>query len=151
MMQEDKLKGSVRSVDLVDHEVDDDAGDGDVEPEGEGPAGDEAVLIEPFEPSAAERDDDERNNGDRQQGVRDQNREVDRADPALSLEEDHLVNAQVIDHVRHEEHAGGDNGGDHEDFVDVALAETDGGVPCREENGTGAVERGVEGGVGDHV
>jgi len=141
----------VRGVDFVDHEVDDHAGDGNVEPEGEGPAGDEAVLVEAFEPSAAERDDDERNNDDRQQGVRDQNGEVDGADPTLSLEEDHPVNAQVIDHVGYEEGAGGNNGGDHEDFVDVALAGTDGGVACREENGTGAVERGVEGGVGEHV
>ena len=141
----------MRGVDLVDHEVDDDAGDGNVEPEGEGPAGDEAVLVEAFEPSAAESDDDERNDDDGQQGVRDQNGEVDGADPTLSLEEDHPVNAQVIDHVGYEEGAGGNNGGDHEDFVDIALAGTNGGVACREEHGTGAVERGVEGGVGEHV
>ena len=141
----------MRGVDLVDHEVDDDAGDGNVEPEGEGPAGDEAVLVEAFEPSAAESDDDERNDDDGQQGVRDQNGEVDGADPTLPLEEDHPVNAQVIDHVGHEEGAGGNNGGDHEDFVDIALAGTNGGVACREEHGTGAVERGVEGGVGEHV
>src|SRR6516165_194853 len=149
-MQKDKPQGSVRRVDLVDQEVDDDAGDGDVEPEGKGPAGDKAVLIEAFEPSATERDDDERHDSDRQQSVRDQNGEVDRADPALSLEEDHLVNAEMVNHVGNQESTGDDHGGDHEDFVDVALAGTDGGVTGGKENGTGAVKRGVEGGVGEH-
>ena len=50
----------VHSIQLVDQEVDDDAGDGDVEPEGEGPAGDEAMLVKFLEPGAAEGDEDQR-------------------------------------------------------------------------------------------
>ena len=61
MMQKNKREQSTRGVELVDHEVDDDAGHRDVEPQGKGPAGDEAVLIETPEPRAAERDDDQRN------------------------------------------------------------------------------------------
>jgi hypothetical protein len=68
----------------------------------------------------------------------------------LSPEKDHLVNAEVVDHVGNQESTGGDNGGDHEGFVDLALAGADGGVTSRKENGARAVESGVEGGVGEH-
>lgn len=48
----------MRGVDLVEEEVDEDAGDGDVKPEGQGVAGDEAVLVEFFKEGAAEGDED---------------------------------------------------------------------------------------------
>jgi len=38
--------------------LDDDAGDADVEPQRKGPSGDEAMLIEAFQPGAAEGDED---------------------------------------------------------------------------------------------
>ena len=79
--------------------------------------------------------------------MRGENGEVDRSDPALSPEEDHLVNAEVVNHVRNQESTGGDNGGDHEDFVDLALARADGGITSSKENGARTVESGVEGGV----
>jgi hypothetical protein len=139
----------MRGVDLVDHEVDDDAGDGDVEPERQGPAGDEAVLIEALEEGAAKRDDDERNDGDGEDGMGDEDGEVDRADPTLSLEQDDLVSAEVMDHVGDQEGAGDEEGGEHELFVEFALAGAYGGVASGKENPACAVEDGVEGGVGD--
>jgi hypothetical protein len=43
-------------IKLIDHEVDDDACDADVEPQGEGPAGDSAMFVEAFEEGEAEGD-----------------------------------------------------------------------------------------------
>ena len=135
---------------MVDQEVDDDAGDADVEPERESPSSDEAMLIETPEPSAAKGDEDQRDDDDSEDRVRGEKGEVDGADPALALEVDNLVNADVVDHIGDEEDAGDDEGGDHEDFVDFALAAADGGVAGGEENGAGTVESGVESGVGEH-
>lgn len=68
---------------------------------------------------------------------------VDGADPALALEVDHFANADVVDHVRDEEGAGDEEGGEHEFFVQIDFAGADGGVATGEENGAGAVEAGV--------
>ena len=75
--------------------------------------------------------------------MRGENGEVDRSDPALSPEEDHLVDTEVVDHVGSQESAGSDNGGDHEEFVDITLTRADGSVTGGEQNGAGAVESGV--------
>jgi len=138
----------VGGVEDVDEKVDDDAGDGDVEPERESPAGDEAVLVEAGEEGSAKGDEDERDDDDGEDGVGNEEGEVDGADPALAAEVDHLVDADVVDEVGDEEGAGHDEGGEHEDFVEAALAGADGGVAESEENGASTVEGGVEGGVG---
>lgn len=142
---------SVRRVDLVDHEVDDYAGDADVEPQGEGPAGDLAVLIEAFDPRATEGDEDERNDDDGEDGVRDEQREIDRANPALALEVDYLMDADVVDNVGNEEGTGNEERGDHELLVKLHFARPYGGVAASEEDGGDAVESGVQGGVRNHL
>jgi len=138
----------VRGVELVDQEVDDDAGDGNVEPEGQGPAGQETVLIEELVESAAQSDDDEWNDRDGQDGVGYEDGEIEGTDPALALEMNDLVNAHMVDHVGHQESAGDAAGGEHEEFVDVTLAGPDGGVAGGEENGARPVEDSVERGMG---
>jgi hypothetical protein len=140
----------VGGVDLVDHQVDNDAGDGDVEPKGEGPAGDEAMLIEFFEEGAAKGGKDERNDDDGKDGVRGEQGEVDGTDPALALEVDHFPNADVVDDVGDEERAGDEEGGEHEFLVEFAFTGTDGGVATGEEDCADAVECGIEGGLGEH-
>lgn len=60
----------------------------------------------------------------------------------------HLVNADVVDDVGDKERAGNDEGGNHETFVELNFAGTNRDVAAGEENGTGTIERGVEGGVG---
>ena len=135
---------------MVDHEVDDDAGDADVEPEGERPAGDLAVLVEAFGPRAAEGDEDEWHDDDGEDGVGDEQSEVDGTNPALALEEDDLMDAVMVDEIGREEDARGDEGGDHEFFMEFALAGADGGVAADEKDGGEAVEGGVYGGVGEH-
>lgn len=136
------------SRDTVDQEIDDDAGNGDVEPERESVSCDEAVLVEAGEEGSAEGDEDERDDHDCEDGVRDEDSEIDGTDPALAVEVDHLVDADVVDEVGDEEGTGDEEGSDHEDFVEAAFARADGGVADGKENGTGAVEGGVEGRVG---
>ena len=79
-----------------------------------------------------------------------QQSEVDRAYQTLPLEVNDLVNADVVDDVGNQEGAGDKEGGEHEFFVEFTLAGTDGDVATGEENGTGTVESGVEGGLGEH-
>ena len=133
----------MRGVELVEEEVDDNAGEGDVEPEGESIAGDEAVFIEFFEEGAAERDEDERDDDDGEDGVGDEQGEVDRADQTLALEGD-MAHAVVVDEIGDEEGAGDEERGEHELFVELDFAVADGGVATGEENGASAVEGGVE-------
>ena len=140
--------GSVRSVELVDHEIDDNAGDGDVEPEGEGPAGDEAVLVETLQPSAAQSDDDHGHDDNGENGVGQEQSEVDGANPTLTLEMDHLMGASVVDEIGNQEGAGNEESGDHEFLVERDFAGTNRGIAGDEEYSADAVEGGVEGGVG---
>ena len=69
----------------------------------------------------------------------DENSEVNRANPALALEMNHLVDAHVIDHVGNQEGARGEEGGEHEFLVDLDLAGADRCVAGSEENGAGTV------------
>ena len=132
---------------MVDQEVDQDASDGDVEPEREGPPGNEAVFVETLEEGAAQGDDNERDDDDGEDGVGNENREIDGANPALALEENDLVNAVVVDEIGGQEGAGDNKCGDHEGFVQSDFARTDGGVATSEKDGAGSVERGVESGM----
>jgi hypothetical protein len=113
---------------LVDHEINNYAGYGDIEPQGEGPSGDDSMLIEFLQPGAAESDEDEGNDDDGEDGMGEQEREIDWAYETLSLEVDDLVNTDVVDKVGNEKGAGNREGGEHECFVYIALAGADGDV-----------------------
>src|SRR3954466_651335 len=77
-----RLSGPIK---MIEHHVDHHAGDGDVEPERERPAGDGAMAREVAAQSASERDKDERHDHDGEHGVREQDPEVKRTHPTLSL------------------------------------------------------------------
>lgn len=79
----------------------------------------------------------------------DEQGEIDRANKTLALEGD-VAYAVVVDEVGDEEGAGDEEGRKHEFFVELHLAVADGGVATGEKNSAGAVEGGVEGGVGEH-
>ena len=143
--------GTSGRVELVDHEVDDDAGDGDVEPQWKGPAGDEAMLIETLEKRAAQCDQYEGNDHDGEYCVRGEEGEVDRTNPALALKVDYLANTNVIDDVGDQKRAGDYKGGNHQALVDLDFMEVNREVTTGEEDGADAVECGVEGGLGHGV
>ena len=67
---------------MVEHQVHDYAGDADVEPDGEGPAGDAAVLVEAGSEAAVEGHYRKRGNGGGQEGVRGEDAQVYGADRA---------------------------------------------------------------------
>src|SRR4051812_42502409 len=87
-----RLSGPIK---MIEHHVDDHAGDGDVEPERERPAGNRAVAREVAAQSARERDEDERHDDNREHGVREQDTEVQRTYPALPLKT-HRADLRVI-------------------------------------------------------
>ena len=79
-------RSSERSgVEMVEEEVDEDAGDGNVEPERKSPARNAAVELELRPQGAADGDENKWNNGDRENHVADEDAEINRADPAVSL------------------------------------------------------------------
>ena len=137
-------------VDLIKHEIDDDAGDRDIEPEGEGPTGDNAVSVEALEQGPAEGHDDHGDDDEGQNGVRGEQGEIDGANPTLALEGD-VADAIVVDEIGNQEGARHEEGSDHEFLVKGDLAGTNGGVAGGEEDGAGTVEGGVQCGVGEQV
>ena len=69
---------------LVQHEVHDDARDGNVHPQGPGPARDRAMLGIARLQSAVQSDDRHWNDDDGQRNMRNQNRKINRTRPALA-------------------------------------------------------------------
>lgn len=72
-----------RFVEDEEEVVDDDAGDGDVEPDGERPAGDGAVTRKARAQSEIQRDDDERDDGGGKNRVGNENGEINGAYSSL--------------------------------------------------------------------
>ena len=133
-------------VQVVEEEVDEDAGDGDVEPEREGPAGDATMKLELAAQGAADGEDHQGNDGHGKYGVTDEQGEVDGADISLPLEADR-ADLKMVNHIGDEEGGAADERGDHASAVDVDATAQDGKVAGEEKQGTRGVERGVEGGV----
>jgi len=73
---------------MIQQPVDDDAGDRDIEPEREGPAGDAAMSVEARGEAARDGDERERDDDDGQDGVRAEQNEVERTNPSLALKTD---------------------------------------------------------------
>src|SRR5690348_2818335 len=72
-----------RLIEDEEEVVDDDAGDGDVEPDGERPAGDGAVARETRAQGEVQSDDDERDDRGSENRVRNENGEINGADSSL--------------------------------------------------------------------
>ncbi len=92
----------LRRVEMIEHPIDDDTGDGDVEPKGERPACDGFVAIELFTESAAEGHEYKRDDGDGENDMGDEDEEVDGAHPTLAGEFCGAVTV-VIDEVTDQE------------------------------------------------
>src|SRR5579864_4679810 len=74
-----------RGEPVVEHEVDEDTSDRDVQPEREGPAGNGAMAVEALAQGSGQGDDHQGNDDHRKSYMRDQNCEVDGTRPACSL------------------------------------------------------------------
>src|SRR5437667_10691462 len=77
---------SANTSPAIEHPVDDDAGDRDVEPDWERPACDPPVAVEAPGQRPPDRGERERNDGGSQHHVREEQAEVQRADQALAGE-----------------------------------------------------------------
>ena len=104
--------------------VDDDAGDGDVEPERQSPAGDDFVAAEAAAQSESESDEHERDDGHGEDGVGDENGEVRWANGALAGKADESgVSVEVK--IRDEKTGGAGDGREHAGFMREDFAAAD--------------------------
>ena len=88
---------------MVEEKVDDHTGDRHIHPERKGPACDAAMLWDPHEQTVAHGEDGHWHDGDGEDRVRDENREVNRADRPRSGEaRDDAVPQVVIENVEDE-------------------------------------------------
>src|SRR5690348_1934125 len=113
-------------IDAVQQEIDDDAGDRDIQPDGESPAGDAPMTIEFLSQSTREGNHSERQNNYRQHGVSGEQGEVDRANPALPLKMNDS-GMQMIDDIGREKGRGAKKREKHKGAVrsDPAAADLD--------------------------
>src|SRR6267142_278913 len=129
-------------VDLVKQQVDDYARHTNIKPKWKSPSRDAAVFVKLFEPGAAQRNEDQRYDHDRQDCVRDQQGKVNRTDPALPLKYD-VPHAEMINQVGSQKNGRYAKGGNHEVLVHISLSRPDRGVAPGQQNGADSVQRGV--------
>jgi len=142
--------GHRRSVEAVEQEIDDDAGDGDIEPDREGPAGDAAVTVEFLREGAGKRDQRERHDDDGQDSMRAEQREIDGADPSLAGER-HDAGMQMVDHVRSEKDYRAGKSDEHANAMGSDAMAASLHIAGSEKNGARKLHDGVECGRGDHT
>ena len=131
----------------VQHPIDNNAGEGDVEPDGESVAGDFAVCGEAALEGAGEGEDGEDGDGGGEDGVGEEDGEIDGANGSGTGEADR-ADFEVVDEVGDEEDDADAEGGEHGVFVGFALAVADEDVAGDEQHGGEGVKRGVDGGEG---
>src|SRR5438552_11373589 len=130
----DGTSRTIPRVDLVQHQVDDYPRHTNIKPKWESPSRNEAVLVKFFQPGAAQGNQDQRHDHNHQQGVRNQEREVNRADSALPLKY-HMSHAVVINQVGSQKNSGDAEGGNHEVLMHIPLSCPDRGVAPGQQNG----------------
>ena len=88
----------------IEHPVDHDSGDGNVKPDRKGPARDASMRREFLCERPHQRDEREGHNSGRQNGVGEQNGEINRANPTLAFER-HGTDLIVIDKIGNQKKA----------------------------------------------
>src|SRR5579863_4752452 len=129
----------------VEHQVDDDAGDADVKPDGKGPACDGPMAPELALPGPANGDGRENGDGGGEQNVGDQDRIIDRTEQTRSP----VMNGahpEVIDDIADEKGDGDGEGGEHGALVGFYPAGADERITPQQQRGGGGVEGSVDGG-----
>ena len=134
---------SLRRVAAPQHQVHDDAGDGHVEPDGEGDPGDLPVPVEALLERADERRYRERWHGDGEDRVRQKDRQVDGAHPA-GARVARGAGLEVIREIADEEERRDGQGREHAAPVRLAAARLDERESRDEKHRARPVEAGVE-------
>lgn len=137
---------------LIEHPVDQDACDGNVEPNGQGPACDLSVPAEIVAESAGQRDDDQRNDQRREHGVRSQQRKIEAPHGADSAKSRHAV-VSVVPEIADKEERRARHGRKHACTVSGDIPPADADVTGCQQQGAGGIQGGVNGrkiGEGNH-
>ncbi len=136
--------GFLRREPLVDHEVDDHAGDGDEEPRGKGESREALVFREVALRGGDDDEDDEGKVHHREEDVGDENREVNLPRDGILLRELGVARSVVIDEVTGEKEGRADQRRDHRRLVRLAFARLDQEEPGEKQHRAEAVEGGVD-------
>lgn len=131
---------------MIEEEVDEYAGHGDVHPERERPARHAAMLRNAHAQTVHHGEDRQRNDDDGEKRMRAQNREVERANRAGALKSrDHAMPEEVMSHIRHEKHERRDARREHESLVNLDAATFDVDVAGQQKDAAQRVQRRVPG------
>lgn len=133
------MQGHRGCVEDEEKEVDEDAGDGDVEPERKGPAGDGFVAAEASAQRERQSDEHERNDDCGEDGMADEKREIRGANGAVAGKRDDSGVSMEVE-IGDEEGDGTGDGGQHADFVLKDLAAANEDVAGREKHSAGGVK-----------
>lgn len=136
-----------RSIGDVQKPIDDHSCNGNVEPDGVRPLGDCTVLPEAAAQRKRQRYENQRQTDDRQDRVRNQNRKVQGANPALSAESNQS-SVKVEVEVEAKKNRRTDEGAQHAELVREDLAAKDKAEADYEEDGCGPIEDRVQGRYG---
>jgi len=117
-----------RQPQVVEHPVDRNAGEGNVEPHGQSPAGEAAVPVESPLPGALKRHKRQRHHGPCEHRVRGEQPEVNRPDPSLPGEAGSAVQV-VVTQIADEEKGRSAEGREHAGPVRLNVFPPDGDIP----------------------
>ena len=135
---------------MVEKKVNEDAGDGNVEPQRKSPARNAAVELELRPQGAAGGDENKWNNDNSENHMADEDAEINRADPAVS-EKWHGADSEMVDDVGDEKGSAADESSGHAGTVDGDASLADGDIAAEQAESATGVERGVEGGMRKQV
>lgn len=135
--------GGERSVEDEEEIVDDDARDGDVEPERERPASDGFVAMEAAAQSEIQSDEHERNDGSGENGMADEKRKIRGANWAVAGETDHAGVGVKVE-IGSKKARGADEGGEHAGLVLENLAAANEKIARAQKDRAGGVENRVK-------
>lgn len=127
---------------LIEHEVNNYAGDRDIHPEWICPAGEAAVAVESVSKSESEGDQNQRHNHSCKHCMRNQDRKVQWPRPSLSAKVNRS-NMCVVVEIADEKDARGCESGDHGGAMLFHVAALDEIVSDGEQDGSDAVQSGV--------
>ena len=128
---------------LIEHEVNNYAGDRDIHPEWICPASDAAVAGESVSKSESEGDQHQRHNHSSQHCMGNQDRKVQWTRPSLSakVNRSHM---RVVVEIADEKNAGGCESGDHRGAVLFRVAALNEVVSDGEQDGSDAIQSGID-------
>src|SRR5690348_8944409 len=139
-----RRRTSHRLVEVIKHPVNRHAGDGDVEPDGQRPAGNPLVQLEALAQGAVESNQDERNNGSCQNGVRPQEAKIERPDCSAALKVNDTAQV-VVGEVENQESGRGGERRYHTSFMGPNLLSPDEDVSRGQQYGADSVETSFDG------